>query len=212
MDNAFGFFMLFLVIAINVAISTWNAWIVGKVWDLAEGFGATILLICGLIQSVVGYSSAFMVGLGFGAYGLGYLDEEYLHLSMQLWYLGVIFPALGSGMVIWLHSVLHAIRNPSFGSIGIAGWNTFAQAHNMYHALDQVPQAYEGVGKLLGEVFGGKSKMDGRAIIAILIAIAALGLGMLATGIVFVIGRQSTLAELAGPRAEERAARKLARR
>lgn len=188
---------LILVLAINVLIASWNAYLVGRVYALAKGVGVKLLLWCGLIQSVIGYSSALMFGLGIGAYELGWLDEKFLTYAIQLWYLGAIFPALGTGMVIWLHSVIDAVRNPSAGGFLAAGWNTYATFHNIGSALRHVPEAIDGVGEFFGEMLEGKSGDDGKGKIALLVVLLALGIGIILTHVVFAMGRRTTANEIA---------------
>lgn len=184
--------LLIIVLAINVLIATWNARMVGRVWDLATGFGIKVLLWCGLAQSVIGYSSALVIGLGLGAYGLELLDEEFLVAAVQLWYLGVIFPCIATGFILWLHSVIVALRNPSFGNIAGASWNTFAMYHNISGAFEEVPSAMEGVGK----IFDSGSDGDGKGKVALIVVVLAFIIGILLTSAVFASGRRATRIEI----------------
>lgn len=185
--------LLLVILALNVLIATYNARMVGRVWDLAKGFGIKVVLWSALVQSVIGYSSALVVGLGFGAYKLELLDEEFLEATVQLWYLMVIFPCIMTGFIIWLHGVIETLRNPSLGNVAGTTWNTFAMYHNVSGALENVPNAFEGVGKL----FDSKSSSDDdKGKIAILIVVLAFIVGILLTSLVFTSGRRATMAEL----------------
>lgn len=186
--------LLLLVLALNGAIATWNAWIVGRMWPMAQGFFMTLLLLCALIQSVAGYSSIALVGLLLGAHGLGKIDDQFLKYAMDLWYLLVIVPVVMSGTVIWLHSVFAAIRSPSAGGILTAGWNTYATYHNVSGMIQHVPDASAGVGKLFGSL--GKSKDGAKAMLVLILVGISIGIGFLLTYVVFEWGRSATQNEL----------------
>ncbi len=189
---------LLLVIAINILIATWNARMVGRVWDLAKGFEITVVLWSALVHSIIGYSSALVIGLGLGAYELNWLDEEFFVATVQLWYLGIIFPCIATGFIIWLHSVVETLRNPTLGNIAGSSWNTFAMYHNISGAFEDVPTAMEGVSKIFDNFKGGSSGGDdgGKGKVAIIIVIVSFIVGILLTAVVFTSGRRATWAEL----------------
>jgi hypothetical protein len=196
--------ILLLFLAINTVIATWNAYVVGRMWPLAQGFGASLLCWCGLIQSVVGYSSAILLGILFGVLHFEVLDMEYAKYVVDLWYLVIIFPAIGSGICIWLHSVQAMVRNPGFGSFLTAGWNSYAMYHNVSGAIAHVPEAASGVGELfkaLGETKGSGGKDGALVILVIVIVAVTLLLSVLLTYMVFSWGCKATTEELHAMRA-----------
>ncbi|MFZ5341775.1 MAG: hypothetical protein ACOZBL_04490 [Patescibacteria group bacterium] len=91
-----------------------------------------------------------------------------------MWYLMIIIPALGSGMVIWVHSLVEAWKRRDFASIGTAAWNTFAQAHNTYSAISDIPEALSSVGKIFSSK-DGDSKGKGGLLIILIVILAILG-------------------------------------
>lgn len=193
-------FLLLLVLVLNAGIATLNAYAVGRVWRLAKGIATTTLLVCGLIQSVVGYSSVVMVLLGCGAYGFGWLDVEHVEKAFSLWYLLVIFPALMTGMIIWLFSVLEALSNPTPWNVLTAGWNTYAMVHNVNSAFEAVPKASDDAGSLLGGLVGGSSRQDAEAtltVVVIALVAAALFISVVMTWMVFAAGNSTTKWEMA---------------
>lgn len=173
-------FLLVLLLAVNVAIATWNAVVVGKVWDLARGGLNKLLLISALTQSAVGYSGLVLVVVLVGGHAIGSLDDEAIQVASSLWYLLIVVPAIGTGFVIWIHSVIHFLKKPSVGGGLVAGWNSFAQARNMINAMSAVPRAWESVSN-------GLSKLKGAALLVAL----SLGIGVLATYVVFAWSRAS---------------------
>ena len=77
-----------------------------------------VLVWCAAIQSSVGFSQILIVVLGFAAYAGGYLDKQYFSAAVSLWYLLIIIPALGSGLIITIHSLVQAWRERSIASMG----------------------------------------------------------------------------------------------
>jgi hypothetical protein len=128
--------------------------------------------------------------------------------AMSFWYLIVIFPLLGTGLVITIHSWMEAIRNRSIGSMAAAGWNTYAQVSNTMSAASNMGEVFSTVGRGFGEIMksGGNGKDGAKAkalILAVLIVIVALMLGALTTTLLIqyyartakqVIGRNSATA------------------
>lgn len=180
--------LLLVLLAVNCLIATWNAWVVGKMWDTFCGFFAKLVLWSALAQSVIGYSSGILLGIVMGLYHYGRIDEHHMKLAFDLWYVFMVFPALGTGLVLWLYSVQMAFRRPGVFSWATAGWNTYAMVHNVGDALQYLPQAGEGAGELLSSNVG--SKMDGKALFAIAAFLVSIGLGILLTWAVFALSRR----------------------
>ena len=187
--------LLLLVLLINLLAATWNAYMGGRLWRLVEGFGSKTVLICALVQSVVGYSSVLLIAILIPVYAMGWIDEQYAKYTVDRWYLMIIFPALGTGIVIWMHSLLGAIRHPGSGNFLVAVWNSFAMWHNISSAIEHVPEAAKGAGELLGTLGkgGASGGKDGLAAI-IIIGIVALtiGLSITITYLVFCWGYRVT--------------------
>lgn len=166
-------FLMLGLLLLNLVISWWNCRVVGSIWNetkLVGGF-MRVLAWCGAIQAVVGFSSVIMLVLVFAAYATGHLPLQYAEAAASLWYLLVIFPALGTGLIITVHSLITAWRERSMANIGTAAWNTFASAHNLYNAASGVPDAF---GKVTDTLFGGDA--DDRKV-ALVIMIVALAIG-----------------------------------
>lgn len=97
-----------------------------------------------------------------------------------LGYLIILLPILGSGFGIWAHSVVNAYRRRSFGSVAVAGWNTYAQFNNTWQAARHAPGIIE---QVLGSF--GKSKRSSKdgaaAMLVILLVILAVCGGAMTT-------------------------------
>jgi hypothetical protein len=57
----------------------------------------------------------------------------------------VLFPILGSGLAITVHSWGVFWRQRNFTNGAVAGWNSFAQVYNVVSAFENVPGAARGV-------------------------------------------------------------------
>lgn len=176
--------LLFIVglLALNAFISWWNCKVVGGIWIESKKAGGfmRVLAWCGAVQATVGFSSVLIFGLAFGAYAFGYLPKEYANAAISLWYLLIIIPAIGTGLVITVHSLITAWRERNIANMGVAAWNTFASGMNIYNAASGIPNAWEAVSSVLG----GDSKDDkdgSKAALLILIVVVAIAGGILIT-------------------------------
>jgi hypothetical protein len=187
--------MILIFFVINLVISIFNAWGCGRTWDStkAKGGGAHFMNWMGAIMAGSGFTWCYMVVFGFVATQVPWttgegaeavtaplLDAASLQAFADLGYLVIIFPILGSGLAITISSWRMFARRRTVGGGLVTGWNTFAQIHNTYNAVQAIP----GVWGRLGDFFGGKSSSsssDGKGkIVIILVALAVLG-GVLTT-------------------------------
>jgi len=178
--------MILVFFILNLGISIFNAWGVGRTWDStkAKGGGAHFMNWMGAIMSASGFTWCYLVVIGFictqvpwttgeGAEAVTapLLDPVSLQAFADLGYLIIIFPILGSGLAITISSWRAVARRRSAGGFAVAGWNTFAQGYNTYNAIQAIP----GVWSRLGDFFGGKSSSssgDGKnKLVLLLVAI-----------------------------------------
>lgn len=90
---------------------------------------------CGAIQSAAGFTFVYAVVVGYIAVSTGYLPAAMLGVMMNLIYIMLIVPLIGSGIFITIQSWIAFARDKSLSNLGVAGWNTFAQAYNTYNAI-----------------------------------------------------------------------------
>jgi hypothetical protein len=160
--------LIIFLLAWNFGISWLNCWYVGKVWAESKVIGgwmqfvticAAIMGACGFIWCnllVIGYLASTHVGL----LPLKYqLTDTYLELLWNIGYVLIIFPILGSGMGIWADSVKQAYKRRDGMSIGVAGYNTFAQVYNTYEAAKFLPSIFKAIGKTLDSTKSGQGKL-----------------------------------------------------
>lgn len=174
--------LLVLLLVLNTGISFWNARVAGLAWVEAKHLGGFIRLVvwCAAIQSAIGFSMVILAAMVFGAIAIGYLPPELGKSAFSLWYLLAIVPALGSGLIITIHSWIVAYRERSLSSMGVASWNTFAMAYDTYHAFDGVGKALSEVGKLFDTKDSSDNNGKAVMVVILLVIIAVLG-GMLLT-------------------------------
>ncbi len=202
-------FMVGFVVILNVAIAWWNCYVVGRSWDVMKHHGSTfdrVLLWSGAIQSAVGFSIPILIGLAFTSVAFMTSGETpvmtqeeaqvFIEGIFSLWYLFVIFPILGSGLIIWIHSVREAIRRRDFASIATAGWNTYANISNFANATSGIGEALRGVG---GALSGGKGRNGKGAalLLLIMIVVVALLAGALLTATLISRYRREAVQQLA---------------
>jgi len=173
---------------LNFGISFWNAYASGAFLTESKAVGgwSRVLTWCGLVMSACGFTWCYLLLLS----ALGTQVPDFLGIHgkvaegvarpmlvnagvfrgvMALGYAVIIVPILGSGLAIWAESVITAYRRRTFGSVARAGWNTFAQGHNMWSAARSAPS----VGKEIGSLFkGGDSKGKAGLLVVALVVLA----------------------------------------
>lgn len=176
--------MLLLVFLLNLAISIWNSYAAGAMWTESKIIGGYMRFMtwCGLIMAASGMTWCYLVLFAFFGAAAGKLSPEDVDLMLKMGYLVIILPILGSGLAIWGESVASAWRERSFGSIARAGWNTYAQANNMWNAAKHAPGIFEEVLEALTSSKGSrKSSKDSGALVLVLLVLVALSAGILTT-------------------------------
>ncbi len=171
--------LIVLILLLNYGISWFNAWSVGRSWADSKAIGGwpRFMVWCGAVMSACGFTWCYIIPLALIAGLANWLKPDYVQATLELGYVIIILPILGSGLAIWMDSLTTAWRRRDMRSIGVAGWNTFAMAHNTYSAAKTLP----GIFKHLGEVFKGKGGKDKAIMLVLLLVIIALSAGILTT-------------------------------
>ena len=107
---------------------------------------------------------------------LGYLEPVELEAMFNLGWLCLIIPAIGSGFGLWANSLIVAFQRRQIADFGVAGWNTYAHAHNIYSMAKHAPGAIQSVIKAFSKSKGGRQLLA-----IILLVMMALGGGVLIT-------------------------------
>ena len=171
--------LIFLLLVLNFGISWFNAHAVGQTWSDTKVIGGWPRFItwCAAIMSASGFTWCYLIIAAIIAGATGTLPQEYVQIALEIGYVVIIFPVLGSGLGIWIDSVATAWRKRNIRSIGFAAWNTFAMAHNVYSAAKALPGIFEN----LGDVFAGGEGDSKSLRIALLLVLFALIGGILTT-------------------------------
>lgn len=167
--------MIILLLALNFGISWFNCWSIGGIWTESKALGGSIRLLawCGAIQAAIGFSSVILFVLGAIAFQLHYLPPRAATAAASLWYLLIIIPALGTGLIITIQSWIVAFRERSLTNMGTAAWNTFAQIHNMAGAIDGIGDAF---GNVVDFIFPKDSKDSNATLVMLVIGLVALAI------------------------------------
>lgn len=181
MDN---YLMLFFFLILNFGISYWNAYAAGRFWTETKIIGGWQRFItwCAIIMSACGFTWVYLTLITLFAVSSHKLTPEQGMAMFNLGYLVIILPVLGSGMGIWMHSLVQAYRERNFGNIAVAGWNTYAQFHNTWQAASHAPNAIKSVMDAFSPK--GKDKDGAAAAFMILMVILALFGGMITTALI----------------------------
>ncbi|WP_244118700.1 hypothetical protein [Burkholderia gladioli] len=173
-----------LILVLNFGISWFNCWSVGGIWTEARQLGGWIRIVAwsAAIQSAIGFSSVIGALIGYALYATGHLPPVAARAASSLWYVIVIVPALGTGLVLTIQSWIVAFRTKRFLDMGIAAYNTFAQVKNMADAFESIPQAFSAI----VDLFKADEKDDGGGAMVLavigLVACSLLG-GVLLTSV-----------------------------
>jgi hypothetical protein len=179
-------------LALNTFISWYNAKVCGTYWEESKVLGGfpRVLMWCGAIQSAIGFSMLFLLVMLGVAHLTGHLPPELAHATVSLWYLLVILPCIGTGLIITAHSWVIAWRDRSWQNMGAAAWNTFSTGMNIYDLANG-----GGATALnnIGELFSSDSDDDGRlGRIAIgMVLVAIVGGAMLTAWIIRTYSQQA---------------------
>ena len=174
---------LWLILALNFAVSWWNARTCGRAWVESKATGGMIraLVWCGAVQSAVGFSSVFLFPLLFAANAVApdYFTGPQLEAAVSLWYVTIILPVLGTGLIITIESWIAAYRERSLANIGVAAYNTLVQVHNTMGAINSFGPALNAVGKAFSSVATSRGDAKGKAaLLGIMIAVAVVAISL----------------------------------
>lgn len=182
--------ILFGMVILNVVISFINAWSVGRSWADSKAVGgwARVVTWSAAVMSACGFTWVYLVILALVARSGHWLPQRYVDGMLDLGYVVIILPVLGSGLAIWIDSLTTAWRQRSLGSGAIAAYNTFAMAHNVYEAATTLPDV---VGRLTKTFSSDDDEDSGAAALAILLVIVALLGGVLTTAAIVRMSARS---------------------
>lgn len=189
-----------LLFMLNIGISFWNAYACGSYWTESKIVGGWTRVItwCGLAMAACGFTWAYLMIFALIGVGTKVLTPAWGETMLKLGYLLLILPILGSGLGIWIHSLVNAFRRRSFGSIAVAGWNTSAQLYNTWQAARTVPGFVEDVIEAFTSKKGRSSSKDAGGILVLIFVILALAAGTITTIVIARWADQKVEVEVKG--------------
>jgi hypothetical protein len=174
-----------LLLAVNLWISWHNAKVTGLEWVESKYMGGWVRFMCwmGWLQSALGFTWCYVLIIVLFLHGAGSINTATVDATLDLAYV-VLFPGLFiSGTFIWIESLVIAWRRRDLPSIATATWNTFAEIHNAYSAVEGMGGALKSVGSLFSDI--DDDDIKGIAIVAVVaIVLAALAGGFLTTELI----------------------------
>jgi hypothetical protein len=174
-----------LLLVVNLWISWHNARITGLDWVESKYMGGWVRFMCwmGWLQSALGFTWCYALIVVLFARSGGYIDDTTTKATIDLAYV-VLFPGLFiSGTFIWIESLVIAWRQRDLPSIAVASWNTFAEIHNAYSAVEGMGGAVKSLGSLFSVADDDDIKGVALAF-AIAVVLAALAAGFLTTELI----------------------------
>lgn len=180
-----------MILGVNGLISWWNCRVTGQAWLEVMHGGSVfmkVLLWCGAVQAVVGFSMiSLFVLLGVATLTAPLMGiEEYMPLvwswATSFWYIAIIIPALATGYILTIHSWIALWRERSLVNMGSAAWNTFASVYNTYNAVSNMGSAFSSVGDMFSSAVGSTDDARAKAaMLAIMLVILAIFAGVYIT-------------------------------
>jgi hypothetical protein len=164
--------MIVLIWCLNLGISIWNAYATGKVWVEAKHAGGMrrFMAWMGYLMASFGFSWDILVVVGVLLQSSGKITSDQANLFFQAGYLILIPGILFSGYAIMFQSWANAYRNHSVVNMGVAAYNTYANIHNTFNAIDDLPKAFESVFKAFTGG-SGKNKANGLILFAVILCV-----------------------------------------
>jgi len=178
-----------LLLGVNFFISWSNAAYVGRYWSESKEVGGSFRrhVVCGYVMAISGFTMvyAYILLLSVSFFMRlcdvdGDLIAQFEQLGSDLTYLLVGVSIILSGFRIWISSLRAAWEERSFAHIATAGWNSYAQIHNVVSFGRHAPSAFGRVVDVLfsdgksGSKGGKKSKETIIIILAIIIIVLAI--------------------------------------
>ena len=167
--------MIVFIWCLNLGLSIWNSYAVGKVWVEANHAGGMYRFMAwmGYIMASLGFSWDIFVVVGVLLQSSGKVTPEQANLFLQAGYVIMVPGFLFSGYAIMFQSWANAYRNHSVVNMGVAAYNTYANVHNTFNAIDNFPKAFGSVFKSLSSGGSGKGKANALIIFAAVLCVLA---------------------------------------
>jgi hypothetical protein len=177
-----------LVWVLNLAISVWNAYAVGRVWIEAKVAGGWQRFMCwvGAVMAACGFTWCYLSFLALVGHHFGWLTEEQTVMALSLGYVLLMPFLLFAGYAITLDSWGQAFRQGGVLNYGVAAWNTYASIHNTWSAWNNLGEAFTSLRDYFGVNRDRERGRDGGGgpIVVLLLVLFVLLAGVLTTVVI----------------------------
>ena len=170
--------LTFVLLLVNFLISWGNATYCGRYWTESKYSGGFFRLnvIAGYIMSIAGFTMVYGYLLLLASpYVLPLfleLSNEQLmgivQLSSDMLYLLILLAVIPTGFFIWFNSLAVFWKRKTLGNGLTAGWNTYAQLHNVINASREAPSAFK---RVTSSLLGGDRKKKDNIVVALAIVV-----------------------------------------
>ena len=183
--------MILFIWCLNLGISIWNAYVTGKVWVEAKHAGGVhrFMAWMGYFMASMGFSWDILVLVGILLHSLGKITPDQATLLVQAGYVLLVPGFLFSGYAIMFQSWANAYRNHSVVNMGVAAYNTYANIHNTFNAIDNFPKAF---GSVFKSFTGGSGKSKANGLILFVAVLCVLSGFIIAALIVHRVAASDT--------------------
>ena len=182
--------ILVLLLILNLALSTWNAYVCGKAWVETKAAGGwnRFMVWIGAIMASCGFTWCYLILGAFGAHSAGFINGYWTGIALQTGYVIVVPIILFAGYAILIDSWARAFREGGVLNYGVAAYNTYANLHNTASAISSFGEAFGNVLEAFSGKGGSSSDDDNGgalgALVVLVIVGASLGLGVLTTTLI----------------------------
>lgn len=156
---------ILVLLLVNFLISWANAHYCGRYWSESKITGGYFRfhVVIGYLMAIAGFTMVYgYILLLLAPYIVPLIPQfknvdvyALMQLASDLIYLLVAAAVIPIGFFIWFNSLATFWKRKTLGNALTAGWNTYAQVHNMVSASKEVPSA---LGRVSEALFGGKGK------------------------------------------------------
>jgi hypothetical protein len=147
-ESKYERYRIHFVVGFHFGISWLNAWSVGKTWveSKAEGGFSYAVTWCALIMSASGFTWCYTILLALLAGNIPYhghvlLAPKYVNGAMELGYLVVILPILGSGLTWLVIIVIAALVGGCLTTFAIVKRSAKVKAFEVRYELEDAKKA-----------------------------------------------------------------------
>lgn len=164
---------LLLLLALNFMISWANASYVGRYWSESKEVGGSfrVYIVVGYIMAIAGFTMVYgyiLLLISPIILQLAEVEQETIllfeQLAADLIYLFCVATIIPTGFYIWIRSLKNFWERKTLANGLTAGWNSYAQIHNMVSAARNAPSA---LGRVAKALFGGKGKKKDNTIVVL---------------------------------------------